>query len=241
VVDWRETLDGELTKALDSLGDLKIKTCSGLYLDLAKHTQNQICIHVNSSAVQWELSYPEPSLGSETSLDELVARMPDLQDEVLRSNGVIKYNHVRSCTYDKEQGLQLKLCERFPSDVVTSFEALGYTVSSDGKSHDVAATPNVFCNAYLQFVHKHKGPFGIPDLHVAERLWNGSSEICMTFKLSYILGMLARYYPTHWMALVNGSKGDRYRALILQAQRVIESSFPILISELITYRISKTT
>lgn len=240
-IDWRETLDGDLAKALGSLGGLKIKTCSGLYLDLAKHTQNQVCIHINSSAVQWDLLYPVPSLGSEASLDDLVARMPDLKDEVLRSSGIIKYNYVESCTFDQVQGLRLKLSERVPCDVITSIRALGYTVSSDGKSHDVAATPIVFSQARLQFVHKHKSPFGISEPHVAERLWNGSSEICIIFKLSYILGMLARYFPTHWMALVNGSKGDRYRTLILEAQRAIESFFPSLVSELITYRISKTT
>jgi len=134
VVDWRETLDGDLTKALGSIGGLRIKTCSGLYLDLVKHTANQICIHVDSSAVQWDLRYPEPILGSETSLDDLVARMPDLQDEVLRSRGVIKYNHVQSFTYDPMQGLRLKIFERVPSDVITSMKALGYTVSSDGSS-----------------------------------------------------------------------------------------------------------
>ena len=241
VVDWRKTLDGDLSNALGSIGGLKIKTCSGLYLDLAKHTDNQICIHVNSSAVQWDLRYPVPSLGSEVSLDDLVARMPDLQDEVLRSGGVVRYNHVQSITYDQMQGLQLKLTERVPSDVITSISALGYVVSSDGGSHSVTATPIVFDGVSLQFAHKHKGPFGIPDLHVAERLWSGSSEICMAFKLSYILGMLARYFPTQWMALINGLKGDRYRSLILHAQRLIESIFPNIISEMINYRLTKAS
>lgn len=236
VVNWRETLDGDLVKALSSIGSLKIKTCSGLYLDLAKHTKNKICVHVNSSAVQWELSYPVPEPGSETSLEDVVARLPDLQEEITRSGGSVKYNHVQSCTYDKQKGLELKLVERVPCDVVTSYGALGYNYASNGKSHDVTASPGTFNAAPLQLVHKQIGAFGlIPDLHVAERLWGGSSQICMTFKLSYFLGMLARYYPTHWMALVNGSKGDLYRPIILQAQRVVESYYPSLISELITH------
>lgn len=238
-VDWGKTLDGDLAVALNKLGDLKIKTCRGLYMDLATHTSNKICIHINSTAVQWELDYRVPSLGSETSLDGLVSMMPDLQEEALRCGCGVKYNSVGKCTYDQTRGLQATLNERTPSDVVTHYGALGYTVVSNGKKHEISALPPVFKAAPLQFVHKRVGAFGlIPDLHVSERMWGGISEICMTFKLSYILGMLARYYPTHWMALINGAKGDRYRAIVLQAQRIIETYYPTLISELITHKLA---
>lgn len=240
VVDWRQTLDGDLAKALGSLGGLRIKTCNGLYLDLAKHTENKVCIHINSSAVQWELNYPVPSPGNELSLDDLVARISDLQNEVLRYGGKVRTIAAQNLKYDQENGLQVTLIERVASDVIASYKALGYTVTNNGNSHRVVAALNIFQIAPLQFVHKQDGAFAsIPDLHVAERLWEGSSQICMIFKLSYILGMLARYHPTHWMALTNGFKGDQYRALILQAQHIVEHHFPGLISELITYRIAK--
>lgn len=240
-VKWGEILDGDLEAALCKLGALRIKTCSGLYKDLAFHTNNEICIHVDSSAAQCHLNYQVPSDGSKTSLDEMISMIPDLEKEALRCGCEVKYNYVQKCTYDKTSGFKATLRERTPSDIVTHYEALGYTVVSTGNTHEVSASLEVFSKSPLQFAHKRIGAFAsIPELYVSERLWEGSSEICMIFKLSYTLGMLARYYPTHWMALINGLKGDKYRAIILQAQRNIEAYYPTLISELITYKLPKT-
>ena len=49
--------------------------------------------------------------------------------------------------------------------------------------------------------------------------------------VSYILGMMVRYYPTHWMTLIQGGKGDRMWPTINRAQQSVEDSFPVLVSE----------
>jgi hypothetical protein len=50
---------------------------------------------------------------------------------------------------------------------------------------------------------------------------------------SYILGMLARYFPTHWMSLLSGEKGDALWPAINAAQRYIDSAFPEMVVEFI--------
>ncbi|WP_412177390.1 hypothetical protein [Mesorhizobium sp. YC-39] len=45
--------------------------------------------------------------------------------------------------------------------------------------------------------------------------------------------MLARYYPTHWMALMGGEKGDVLWPSINAAQHYVETAFPELVLKLI--------
>ena len=52
--------------------------------------------------------------------------------------------------------------------------------------------------------------------------------------VSYVLGMLVRYYPTHWMSLTKGDKGDEWWPTINRAQQFVEQSFPELVIELIS-------
>lgn len=59
------------------------------------------------------------------------------------------------------------------------------------------------------------------------------SELSIIFILSFYLGMLVRYFPTHWTALVNGYKGDIYGSILKKTQKYIEEVFPKLVSELI--------
>ena len=50
-VDWSKQLSGDLSAGLAALDGLKIRTCAGLCLDLAEHTQNHMSMHVHSGAV----------------------------------------------------------------------------------------------------------------------------------------------------------------------------------------------
>ena len=58
---------------------------------------------------------------------------------------------------------------------------------------------------------------------------------CITFILSYALGMLVRYYPTHWIALINGGQGDRLRQTVNRAQQSVENFFPELVAEYVAF------
>jgi len=51
--------------------------------------------------------------------------------------------------------------------------------------------------------------------------------------VAYVLGMLVRYYPTNWIALTQGGKGDAMWPTIHRAQSLVESSYPELIAEMV--------
>jgi len=57
------------------------------------------------------------------------------------------------------------------------------------------------------------------------------STLSLLFAASYLLGMLARYYPTHWVSLLGRQKGDFTLPLLHDALRVIDRRYPELIVE----------
>jgi YaaC-like protein len=58
--------------------------------------------------------------------------------------------------------------------------------------------------------------------------------------LAYFMGMLTRYFPTHWVALHSGTKGDRLWPTISATQNYVESVFPELVIELIYDSLSES-
>jgi hypothetical protein len=46
--------------------------------------------------------------------------------------------------------------------------------------------------------------------------------------LSYFLGMLVRYFPSRWIALLRNEKGDVAQPILIAAVNAIETDYPIL-------------
>ena len=73
----------------------------------------------------------------------------------------------------------------------------------------------------------HPSMTGILDFPNQDKL----SEFFKLYLTSYILGMLARYYPSKWMELLRNSPGDFARPLLLKAIEAIEADFPAELSQ----------
>ena len=89
------------------------------------------------------------------------------------------------------------------------------------------------------FVHTYvQKMFGsIPNLRLAVPFPGRArfSQLCITYMISYALGMLVRYYPTHWISLINGGKGDLLWPTINRAQQYVEAAYPELVAEYVTF------
>lgn len=59
------------------------------------------------------------------------------------------------------------------------------------------------------------------------------SKPAATYVLSYILGMLARYYPSKWMSLIRNEKGDALMPSLLKSLSYIENKFPQTVVDLL--------
>ncbi|HSS52647.1 MAG TPA: YaaC family protein [Thermoanaerobaculia bacterium] len=236
-VGWLNTLSGDISGGLSALGNLKIRTRSGLFTDFVRETDNCMCMHVNSAAVDWRIPYDVPPLAEEFTLEDLISRIPDLQSEHQRSSQAIGYASVNSMSYTEDKGFNAKIFFKQFEMFKDSYIGAGLSIARDGDWFNLSCDAATFNRCTPQFMHTYVNKmFGsIPALHLVKPFANGSrySQMAITYMISYCLGMLCRYFPTHWISLLNGEKGDALWPAINSAQKYIDASFPELIVEFI--------
>ena len=233
-LSWRNVMKGDIAAGLENLGDLKMRRRHGLFSEFLAHTRNATLIHQNSAAVDGHCEYDEPETAAEISLGDLFSRTPDLWSDYT-SVAAPQYANVSKFSYSVEKGLEVKLGGDRASAIASAYGDLGYAVKDDGKRcaitcDSVAARrePPMFVHAYVQKM------FGaIPGLRLAVPFRGRLrlSQLGITYMISFALGMLVRYYPTHWIALINGGKGDLLWPTTNRAQQYVESVFPELVAE----------
>jgi hypothetical protein len=236
-IDWSKRLSGDLSVSLNALNELKIRTCSGLFSDFAKQTENRMSMHVRSGAVDWRLNYKQPDLGDEIELGQLTARIPDLRKEHSVLGVDQLYVAIQEMSYDASNGVIIKVPSRAFRVFEQSYCALGYDAKDSGEWTTLTGRADLFSRMTPQFLHSyvHKMFGAIPTLSLVAPMPSGSrySQLCFTYMLGFILGMLARYFPTHWVSIAQGSKGDGLWPTLNRAQFIVEETFPELVAEMI--------
>lgn len=240
--NWPATLAGELPQALKALDTLQVKTCAGLFSDFVQQTENYLCMHVRSSEVDWGISYNVPTLDTAISFGDLLSRLPDVL-RYLPSDQKRKAVSVSDMTFTHQNGFCAKLSATPFAPIASYFKAEGYEIAELGEMTELRCTTEIFEKRPPQFTHAYvTKTFGtIPDLHITPPFDDGAcySQLALTYVISFFLGMLTRYFPTQWVALSSGTKGDNLWPAVSAAQRYVESSFPELILELINYRVAQ--
>lgn len=236
-VDWNETLSGDPSLALGSLAALKVQTCTGLFSDFMIETKNRTSMHIRSSVVDWRLNYDVPDKGKQILLSDLFARIPDLSKDYSNITSDIKYAAVNEISFTRESGFKAKVSNINFENFKAAYENSGYKIDTQGDWSTITCDVSVFKNNTPLFVHSyiHKMFESIPILHIAERFPGdfAYSQLGITYLCAYYLGMLVRYYPTHWMSLLQGDKGDALWPTINRAQQFVETSYPELVIEMI--------
>jgi hypothetical protein len=242
-IDWPRTLSGEMPAALQSVGNLKIRTTTGLFHDFLSQTQNLNCMHIRSAAVDWELPYPVPPTGQVFCLNTLMAMMPDLQKVLSNTSQTSSCAYVTNMSYSETSGFLSTVNAKQFEAFQESYIDLGCKIIQEGELSRIECDIWNFQSCRPQFVHAYvNNSFGIPALYIAKPLHNDVrlSQLAITYILSYYLGMLTRYFPTQWVALHSGAKGDIIWPAIHATQQYIEKAFPELVIELILHKLVKT-
>jgi hypothetical protein len=236
-IHWSNELSGDLSVGLAALNRLRIRTCSGLFADFVKQTGNRMSMHVRSSAVDWRVKYDQPSFGDEILFGQLTARIPDLRKEhnVLGIDPI--YADINNMTYDASNGVNIKVPSKTFKGFEQTYSTVGYDVKESGEWTTVTGSADLFSQKTPQFMHAYiNKTFGtIPNLCLVEPMPSGNrySQLCITYMIGFVIGMLARYFPTHWVSLAQGNKGDALWPILNRADRVVEESFPELVAEMI--------
>lgn len=243
VKEWNNTLYiGNIESSLNHIGSLKISTCKGLFTELVEAIKNQVMIHTCGSTVDWSIPYNIPSSGIVLTLKDLISRIPDFENELENIDLDKKYCSVNQLSFNHNDGFNCKV-HSLPKYLESYFLSNGYIYNGIINEHEVKCDSKTFCSNTPLFLHKYvnKAFNAIPQLYIVEPFENNIcySEIAICYMVGYILGMLVRYYPTHWNALVNGSSGDVYWPVLNRAQHYVENVFPELIIELINHLLSQ--
>lgn len=236
-VNWRELLSGNTSVGLASLLNLKVRTCSGLFSDFVKGTKNRISIHVSSSAVDWNINYDVPDEGIIVSLGDLFSRTPDLFKDFSGISSEIRYAMVSNMSYNENDGFKAEVRNDHFEYFKDAYTVMGYKIDKQDKKSILTCDASTINQSPPLFVHSYvQKTFGtIPTLFIAEpfSIKFAYSQLCITYLTAYFLGMLARYFPTHWISLIQGEKGDALWPTINRAQQFVEISYPELIIEMI--------
>lgn len=237
-VDWSQQLSGDPAKGLALLPQLKIQTCSGLFSDFIESTRNRISIHASTSAVDWHVEYPIPAGSREFTLGDLLVRLPDLAKDFQNISAEKRYASINELTFDPTNGFRAKILSRDFASFQSTYQQMGYTVEPADKVTILAGSVETFSNNIPQFIHSyvHKMFGSIPTLHIADPFGEKKvtySQLGITYLMAYFLGMLVRYYPTHWITLVQGGNGDALWPSINRAQHLVEETFPELVIEMV--------
>jgi hypothetical protein len=236
-VDWSKQLSGDLSTSLSTLNALKIRTSAGLFLDLAQSTRNRMSMHVHSGAVDWRFNYEVPKAGDEILFGELTMRLPDLSKEHKILGLEPLYAGLNEMAYDPSSGASIKVATQGFKPFKNAYVSAGYAIKEANQVSILTCAPTLFSKQTPQFMHSYVNKmFGsIPHLYLVAPMPSGNrySQLCMTYLVAFVLGMLARYFPTHWVSLSQGDKGDSLWPTLNQAHRVVAESFPELVAEMI--------
>ncbi len=238
---WRETFSGSMEKNLSSLLDLKISSSSGLFSDLIGALDNTSCIHTNGSTSNWEIAYPI-SDKYELTFGDILKRLADIRSDLLTANHSPINFSVSNILFNQEEGLRINTYSEITNNLASEFLKYNYTLSEDSKL--ISATASIFHEAPLTFTHTNLNKmFGsIPNLHFSPPLPSNKHvcELGLLYIASFTMSMLVRYFPTIWVSITQGEKGDVLWPTIYKTQQLVESSFPELVLEFINYKVKNS-
>lgn len=240
-VAWSATLSSDLPVALASIGNLRVRTCGGLFSDLVEATDKHIALRIYDRTIP--VSVEEGRLGREASFSDILDRLPDIRTAV-SAERPRKWIRLKDFVYSPDSGATITVHGKPDHPVCVEYAAAGFALSPENDPYDSSAERTVlkideggFRKYFPQLIDTRviRTMGGHPSPHLISKFSPDAwfSQISVTYMVSFILGMLARYFPTHWSALMGGEKGDAIWPNINAAQTYVEVALPELVLEVI--------
>lgn len=231
IIDWQQVL----SSGLSEVGALRIRLTQGPFHDLLTATRNRFYFRSNSSAVNWAVGGATPAINSESTLEDIAARIPDVSRQYRAWTGHSPpFAKMEALEIDREEpnyALTLSGANEKVIDLVipnTMFP--DRTVRSDGSRFVVTSNTDEGI-----FFAQRTSMFDIGEIVVAKPLSDRSyfSPLAACFMTSYILGMLCRYFPASWTNLSRTEKGDAFLPLATKLLDWIEEVFPSMVVDVL--------
>ena len=240
-VRWQETLKGGIRNVLG----LKIKAANGTFRELVsacpnKH-QDDCYMGSNRTKTHIHLDIGEIKFANDDSLlslDDLVSRLPQVKFDYpgitnRKANwfpAIVTVQNNETHFVLLEPSAVIDLQELVDGETVLIQETLEHLKYHPRHSFDEYSlvirhdARNSYRNELPMFHYEDNAAFMtvILDFPNKDRI----SEFFKLYLTSFILGTLARYYPSRWIALLRNAPGDFAQPLLLQVIEAIEVGFP---------------
>jgi hypothetical protein len=245
-----EGWQNNLSRGIDQLPDLPLKITGGTFAVLSRATKNVERCLIHTAPKSAPPHYPLSRIGTTTlntpttiNVKMVLERVPDLNNifattfssspksypaivfflsEVTQTDiqiletqlGLPDIDYIRSVfAVPADEPLSI-LDEAWPYKV----KNIHYRIKHASMSELLAKLPPVKSDRDGNTYVVEPFPDGL-DL----------STLSLLYLIAYSMGMLARYYPSKWLSLLNSSKGDFAFPLMKAATTVVEDRFPQLV------------
>lgn len=244
-VSWQNAPGG-----IDQLPNLSLKITGGTFGALSKVTSNVERCLIHTTSMSAPPHYPLSRAGTTTintpatiSIKMVLERLPDLSTIFTTTFGSSPKCY---------QAIVFFLTEDTQTDVYILETELGLPGADDIRSAialpaDVPFStldgvgPYKVKNIFYRINHSSLSELlaKLPPIksdregntYVVEPLPDGLdlSSLSLLYLIAYSMGMLARYYPSKWLSLLNSNKGDFAFPLLKAATTFVEERFPQLV------------
>jgi hypothetical protein len=225
----------EMSKETPDFAKLKIQLNeTGMFLHLATATECKSHIRSRISGMDSNYFVNQTLTPMATiSLGDLISRLPPLLNQFLRWKNFTNCAHVTSfCTAIEIQvGVMIDNYIEMNEELSEKlFLGTPFRFIYAAGNHLFFRGPNDL--SMFPGVSDYRGPSGkVPSIVARYDKGVSLSHICTIYALSYILGMVVRYYPMQWAALVKGQFSDSALPTLWASISFIESEFPKLVIE----------
>lgn len=221
----------ELAKEGGGIESLTISLdTSGTFRELVTAVSNQTLVSFNSSAVQWSCVHePFKEEAMNIRFGDLIRRMPAVASFTQRWLQLLPcFVAVHSITSSAPLILKIICPEADRGCLSAIFGAFSWAIiDSDATFVNVKVTSEAV-RPYIW--SDRQGPFGIGTAYLTADFNNVQiCQIAAVFVAAYTLGMLARYHPSHWTALIRNEKHDAALPTIQALIGYIEEHFPAMV------------
>ena len=241
-VGWAETLSGGIGKLLL----LEVEATKGTFTEFVEalgNGQSYAWLNPNLQTGRFRKDYGAPSFltdGTKLSLGDLLSRERELAAEFEIANdgwGNTDFGRVLAL----EDRVRVHFMTITGDDRVAGLKAYQFPASAvySQQPDPIHGTLPTACVEMLAEGEARKELLPMAYKQDTQVGWlvrpfaNGDNliDIHRLVIESYILGMLCRYFPSKWMALLGSDKGDIARSVILAAIDRIEREFPKLLTD----------
>lgn len=221
----------ELSRQNGNIANLRTRLNGhGTLRQLIDATGHQSYLRNNCSAPNLVIDFEKPPQDSFFSLSELMSRIPEVGPVYRRWRDDKNYVPIEPGSYLPDGRRDFRIGRGYTLE--DAQRVLGDAASERSTENGVLtiALPG---DADIPSLSDVTGHWDVGDLVAMLRFQSGIelSKISTAFCVSYVLGMLVRYYPAHWIAMLQNRDHDAAVPTLLASLEFVEHEFPRYVVE----------